>query len=40
VRVEDAEDKEHLEDVGNVVEEWICLWTAGVGVSGFSCSWE
>jgi hypothetical protein len=25
---------EHLEDVGKVVEEWISLGTAGVGVSG------
>jgi hypothetical protein len=36
VREEDTEDEECLEDVGDVVEERICLRTAGVGVSGFS----
>jgi hypothetical protein len=39
VREEDDEDNERLEDVGNVVEEWISFRTADAGVSGFSCSW-
>jgi hypothetical protein len=33
------EDAERLEDVGNVIEEWISFRTAGAGVSGFGCSW-